>query len=184
MTTTLTLKKSVAYNAARSWADGFTPALNQISCNLIFGNAKLMSVYFKTPTDYQDRKLGTDQIIEMDKLRMSYRIRENKYMPYFLEGFTIRCSAKHGESELEKIMNNPAHADFLLYAIAGEEYGQVECAVLIDLKVLGAYLKAYPNAIEKAHHGNGFVEFKYNDLPKDVIAGTWNLTWKGEVSCQ
>lgn len=184
--TTLTLnKKTAAYNAARSWADGFTPALNQISCNLIFGNAKLMSVYFKTPTDYQDRKLGTDQIIEMDKLRMSYRIRENKYMPYFLQGFTIRCSAKYGESELEKIMNNPAHADFLLYAIADEkEYGVVECAVLIDLKVLGAYLKAYPEAIEKAHKGQGFIEFKYDDLPKAVVAGTWNLTRKGEVSCQ
>lgn len=178
--TTLTLnKKTVAYNAARSWADGYTPVLNQIACNIIFSDARLMSVYFKSPTDHQDRKLGTDQIIEMDRVRMSYRIREYKYKPYCLSGFTIRTSGI--ENELYKIQNEPNFADFLLYAIADEEkYGEVDSAVLIDLKVLGAYLKQNPEAIEKAHKNAGFIEFKYEDLPDEVVAGMWNLKRKGE----
>src|SRR5690349_18254001 len=101
---TLTLnKKTVAYNAARSWADGFDPMMNQIAANIIFRDPKLMSVYFLKPSSYQDQKLGTDTTIEMDRIRVSYRIREHRHMRYFLEGFTIRTSGI--ESELYKIQN-------------------------------------------------------------------------------
>ena len=182
--TTLTLNKAKtkAYNVQRRWADGFDPMMAQIAANIIYGRADLMSVYFLKPTDHQDRKLGTDQIIKVSDIRMSYRIREYKYKPYCLEGFTIRTSGI--ENELYKIQHEPNFADFLLYAIADEEkYGVVDSGVLVDLKVLGAYLKQNPEAIEKAHKGQGFIEFKYDDLPEDVVAGLWNLKRKGEV-CQ
>jgi len=179
--TTLTLNKAKtkAYDSNRAWADQYTPVLNQIACNIIFNDPKLMSVYFLKPTDHQDRKLGTDQIIRTTDLRMSYRIREYIYKPYCLLGFTVRTSGI--ESELYKIMNEDRFASYLLYAIADEEkYGEVDSAVLVDLRVLGAYLKQNPEAIEKAHKGQGFIEFKYDDLPEDVVAGLWNLKKKGE----
>jgi hypothetical protein len=178
-TLTLNKAKTKAYDASRKWADGYDPMMNQIACNIIFNDPKLISVYFLKPTDAQDRKLGTDKVITVSDIRMSYRIREYKYKPYFLEGFTIRTSGI--ESELYKIMNEDRFASFLLYACADEEkYGEVDSAVLVDLKVLGAYLKQNPAAIEQAYKGSGFISFKYDELPSEVIAGLWNLKRKGE----
>jgi hypothetical protein len=134
-----------------------------------------MSVYFNKPALYEDRKLGIDMWIDVQRTKISYRIREAKYKDYFLQGFTIRNVSKYGETELQKLMRDD-YADFLLYAVAHpENVGEVEYAILIDLKSVGAQLQHFPHIAENATKKNGFIDFNYDAFPTSVICGTWNV---------
>ncbi|HVW64130.1 MAG TPA: hypothetical protein VHB01_03875 [Nitrosospira sp.] len=165
----------MSYDDQRQWADQYTPQLNQVAANIIFSDPKLIGVNFIKPSLYEDRKLGIDMWIDVQKTKVSHRIREAKYKDYFLEGFTIRATAKYGESELQKLMRDD-YADFLLYAIAHpDNYGEVDCAVLIDLKSLGAQLQRFPHIAENATKKNGFIDFNYDAFPSSIICGTWNV---------
>lgn len=176
---TLTLKAR-NYDAARKWSDGYTAELNQIAATILYESPKLLSVYFKTPSLADDRKLGIDMWIETDRMKVSYRVRESKYRRYALEGFTIRTSSLGGKSELDKLQN-PDFSDFMLYAIADAKvYGRVDCAAMIDMKVLAASLAANPSLIENAEKGSNFIDLKYDDLPLEVVCGLYNLKRKGD----
>ena len=181
MSTTLTLKTK-SYNKQRAWSDQYIPMMNQVAANIIIQDPKLLSVYFKYPSLSEDRKLGIDMHLAMEPAKLSFRVRESKYLPYFCEGFTIRTVSGYGPSELEKVQLDN-YADFLLYAIADpSEYGEIDCAVLIDLKLLGAQLKAFPHLIEAAEKKDGFIDFKYDAFPSEIVVGFWN-THKKESSC-
>jgi hypothetical protein len=178
---TLSLKTK-SYNKQRAWSDQYNPMLNQVAANIIFNDPKLMNVWFKFPSLGEDRKLGIDMHLAMDSVKLSYRVREAKYLPFFCEGFTIRTTSGFGPSELEKCQQDN-YADFLLYAVAHpSEYGEIDAAVLIDLKLLGAQLKAFPHLIEAAEKKNGFIDFKYDDFPSSIVVGMWNVKQK-ESSC-
>ena len=170
----------MTYEVQRKWADQYNSQLNQVAANIIFSDPKLMSVYFKTPTLNEDRKLGIDCWIDVERTKLSYRIREAKYKEYFFNGFTVRTTAKFGESELKKLMRDD-YADFLLYAVAHpDNYGEVDMAVLLDLKLAGAQLQRFPYITENATKGNGFIEFKYDAFPIPIVVGLWNVQKKIE----
>jgi hypothetical protein len=174
---TLSLKTK-SYDVQRSWADQYEPMMNNVAGTILFADPKLLSVYF-TYSQYQDRKQGVDMQLVLAPTRFSYRVREAKYKEYFLNEFTIRNTARYGPSELEKIQTDN-YASFLLYACAHpSEYGVIDCAVMIDLGVLGSQLVAYPHLIEKAVKKNGFISFEYDSFPSDIVCGTWNLKRKG-----
>lgn len=165
----------MSYDVQRRWADQYDSQLNQVAANIIFSDPKLIGVYFNKPSLNEDRKLGIDCWIDVQRTKISYRIREAKYKDYFLEGFTIRTAAKYGESELQKLMRDD-YADFLLYAIAHpDNYGEVDCAILIDLKSVGAQLLHFPHIAENATKKNGFIDFNYDAFPSSIICGTWNV---------
>ena len=175
---TLSLKTK-SYDVQRSWANQYDSMMNQLACNILVSSSKLLSVYFKHPSLSEDRKQGIDMHIVMEPTKLSYRVREAKYKEYFLNEFTIRNTARYGLSELEKIQTDN-YASFLLYACAHpSEYGVIDCAVMIDLGVLGSQLVAYPHLIEKAVKKNGFISFEYDSFPSDIVCGTWNLKRKG-----
>lgn len=180
MSTTLTLHNK-RYLNQREFADQYDNEMSQIACNILFSDPKLLSVFFRPPSLHEDRKLGIDQWVDVERMKISYRIRDTKFKPYFLSGFTIRNVSRFGPTELEKIQT-PDYADWLLYAVAHpSEYGVVDCAVLIDLKLLGAQLKAYPHLIEQATKGNGFLEFSYDAFPSDPVVGVYGVKRKEAV---
>jgi hypothetical protein len=163
------------YQEARKWADRYNPHMNQIAAHLLYTN-NLMSVEFSLPSLHEDRKQGIDMWVDTHRAKFSYRIRNADAKPYFLDGFTIRTAAKNGKCELEKI-HEDGYADFLLYALAHpDKYGEIECAVLIDIKAVGAQLNAFPHLIDNAKKGNGFIEFPYhNFFPYPVVVGTYGV---------
>lgn len=167
-------KDYMNYEQSRKWSDMYQPEMNQIAAGLILSDPKLISVYFKLPSAAEDQKLGIDMKIEVERIKISYRTRRAEHEKYWKEGFTIRNKARHGETELEKLQRDD-YADFLLYALANpDNYGQVDRAVLIDLKGVGIQLKRYPHILENAQRGNGFVDFNYDAFPHSVIVGCWN----------
>jgi hypothetical protein len=169
-----------SYDKARAWADQYNSHLNQLAAHLMYTN-NLMSVHFKQPSLYEDRKFGIDCWLEQERTKFSYRIRKAEAKPYFMEGFTIRTSAKHGLSELQKVQTD-GYADFLLYAVAHpDNYGEVDAAVLIDLKSVGAQLKAHPHLIEQATKGNGFIDFNYDAFPYPVVVGMYGVKERGKT---
>ncbi|PTR15255.1 hypothetical protein C8R31_104284 [Nitrosospira sp. Nsp2] len=182
MSNTLSLHNK-RYLNQREFSDQYDSHMSQVACNILFSDPKLLSVYFKTPSLSEDRKLGIDQWIDVERMKISYRIRDAKFKPYFLEGFTIRNVSRFGPTELEKIQTDD-YADWLLYAVAHpSEYGVVDCGVLIDLKSVGSQLVTYPHLIEQATKGNGFLEFSYDAFPSDPVVGTYGVKRKEAVPC-
>jgi hypothetical protein len=171
----------MSYIESRKWADQYSPAMNQVAAHLMYTN-NLMSVHFRLPTPDEDRKLGIDMWLYQERTKFAYRVRKAKDAPYFMEGFTIRTAAKKGPSELEKLQGG-TYADFLLYGLASDNYGEIQCAVLIDMNSVGAQLNKYPHLIEDAKKGKGFIDFSYDDFPFPVVVGMYGVKHKGEMIC-
>ena len=55
---------------------------------------------------------------------------------------------------------------------------------MLDIKLLGVQLKAYPHLIEQAVQKNGFISFSYDSFPEDIVVGTYGLQRKGEAVCR
>lgn len=153
------------YQKQRKRSDLYLPAMNQLAANILFQDA-LISVNFIPPTAFQDQRLGTDMFMEVDRIRLAYRTRSHKYMRYFLEGFTLRTP-----SELEKVKQG-IYADYLLYAVEHPtNLGELDAGVLIDMKSVGAQLNTYPEILQKAVKGDGFIDINYDAFPHPVLAG-------------
>lgn len=168
------------YTASRGWSDQYTESLSQIGVEIMYKN-NLMGCYFVPPTLNQDRKHGIDMIVVTETIKMSYRVRQASALPYWEKGFTIRTSSRGYPSELDKIQS-PGFADYLVYGIAHPtKYGEVQGAVMIDLKSVGAQLVADPSLIKKATKKNDFIEFKYTDFPDPIIVGLYGIDNKGEL---
>ena len=162
------------YETRRKWGDLFIPSMNQMAAELLQRNA-LLSPSFLNPTVNEDRRLGIDQYIDVDRIKLSYRTRKFNALPYVLEGFTLRKP-----SELQKVMKG-IHADYLLYAVASEEDdGSLLAGILIDLKSVGEQLNRFPSILEKASHHNDFVDFSYDLFPYEVCVGWWGVKRKEE----
>lgn len=163
----------MSYQTSRNWADAYLPQQNQIACGLLI-EKNLLSVVFTPPTFYEDARSGVDTYIDIERLKVAYRVRKQADHEYWRKGFTLRTSKRNGNlSELEKVMKGDAsYADFLLYSVADEdEPGQLMCSALIDLKSVGAQLVAYPEILNAAHFGTGFVDLPYGLFPSEVVMG-------------
>ncbi|MBT9540383.1 hypothetical protein [Thiobacillus sp.] len=162
----------MSYQTSRNWADAYLPQQNQIACGLLL-EKNLISVVFTPPTYAEDAISGVDTYIDISRLKLAYRVRKQSDHDYWRKGFTLRTSKKNGHlSELEKVMAQSAdYADYLLYSVADDEPGQLMCSCLIDLKSCGAQLVAYPEILNKAHFGNGFVDLPYELFPDHIVMG-------------
>ena len=165
----------MTYQSSRNWADAYLASQNQIACGLLI-EKNLISVVFTPPTYAEDAISGVDTYIDIERLKMAYRVRKQAHHDYWRKGFTLRTSKRNGHlSELEKVMKGDAsYADYLLYSVAAEdeeEPGQLMCSALIDLKSVGAQLVAYPEILNAAHFGTGFVDLPYGLFPSEVVMG-------------
>lgn len=159
------------YSQQRNWADLYLPEQNNAAAHLLLTKG-LIDLTFLPPTKADDQRNGIDQVIKVDSMKVSYRIRKFSALEFWRWGFTLRTSG--ATSELEKIMKQDAsYADYLLYSIASpDEPGKLEKSCLIDLKSVGAQLKEIPSILKnEAKFGEGFVDLAYAAFPNHVVVG-------------
>ena len=129
---------------------------------------------FTPPTYREDAANGIDSYIDIERMKIAFRVRDFSYFDFWKEGFTLRTSKRFGyPSELEKVMAQDAsYADWMLYSLADEyEPGQLAASVLIDLKSVGAQLVAHPEILAEAHRTDYFIDLPYSAFPDDVVMG-------------
>lgn len=161
------------YQQSRNWADAYIPQQRQIATGLLI-HTNSISVLFTPPTYKEDAISGIDDYIDIERLKVAYRVRKFAHHDYWRWGFTLRTSKKYGNlSELEKVMQKSAsYADYMLYSVADEhEPGALMCSALIDLKSVGAQLVAYPEILNEAKWSDYFVDLPYAAFPDPVIVG-------------
>lgn len=161
------------YEKRREKADIYIPVQRQIATGLLI-QKNLISVVFTPPTYREDAVNGVDDYIDIERMKVAYRVRNFEAYEYWRWGFTLRTSKKYGyPSELEKVMAQEAsYADWLLYSLADpHEEGQLAASVLIDLKSVGAQLVAHPEILAEAHRTDYFVDLPYAAFPDDVVIG-------------
>lgn len=165
---------SSTYQESRNWADAYLAQQRQIATGLLI-HTNSISVVFTPPTYKEDAVSGIDDYIDIERLKVAYRVRQAKHIDYWRWGFTLRVSKKYGHpSELEKVMAQSAsYADYMLYSVADEhEPGQLLVSALIDLKAVGAQLVAYPEILtNEAKWSDYFVDLPYAAFPDPVIVG-------------
>lgn len=164
---------SSVYEERRAWADSFIAEQRQVATGILL-TKNLISVIFTPPTYAEDAISGIDDYIDFTRLKVAYRVRKFSDYSYWRDGFTLRTSKKYGyPSELEKVMQQGAsYADWLLYSVADEhEPGKIMASILIDLKSVGAQLKAYPQILNDAQRNNQFVDLSYSAFPENIIGG-------------
>lgn len=163
------------YEKRREKADIYVPQQRQIATGMLI-EKNLISVVFTPPTYREDAVNGVDDYIDIERMKVAYRVRVASYADYWREGFTLRTSKKYGyPSELEKVMSQDAsYADWMLYSLADEhEPGRLAASVLIDLKSVGAQLVAHPEILRDAHRTDYFVDLPYGAFPDDVVMGIY-----------
>lgn len=161
------------YERRREKADIYIPQQRQIATGMLI-QKNLISVVFTPPTYREDAVNGVDDYIDIERMKVAYRVRDFSYFKFWKEGFTLRTSKKYGyPSELEKVMAGDAsYADWMLYSLADEHMeGQLAASILIDLKSVGAQLVAHPEILREAHRTDYFVDLSYGAFPDNVVMG-------------
>jgi hypothetical protein len=164
---------SAAYQDARKWADAYKPQQRQIATGLLI-EKNLISVVFTEPTYREDAANGIDDYIDIERMKVAYRVRKFEHFEYWKQGFTLRTSSKYGyPSELEKVMQQKVdYADWLLYSVADQhEPGELMTSALIDLKSVGAQLVQYPEILAEAYRNDYFIDLPYAAFPEHVVMG-------------
>lgn len=164
------------YQKARKWSDLYLPAMNHMAADLLSQN-NLIVPSFQNATQWQDTKEGIDMIVNFDRIKLAYRVRNYSTLPYVLNGFTIRRTGT--TSELQKILDGAYQAEYLLYGVASpDDDGTLAAGVMIDMKSVAAQLGAYPDILNKAYWNRDFVELHYDDFPEWPCVGYFGLRRK------
>lgn len=161
------------YQDARTWADAYQAQQRQIATGLLI-EKNLINVVFTPPTYREDAVSGIDDYIDIERMKVAYRVRKWVHHEYWRHGFTLRTTKKYSyPSELEKVMQGDAsYADWMLYSVADEhDAGKLAVSALIDLKSVGAQLTAYPGILNEAKRGEYFIDLPYAAFPAPVIMG-------------
>lgn len=164
---------STAYQDARTWADAYQAQQRQIATGLLI-EKNLISVVFTPPTYREDAINGVDDYIDIERMKVAYRVRKFHHHEYWRWGFTLRTSSKYGNpSELDKVMEQKAdYADWMLYSVADEEEpGKLLVSALLDLKSVGAQLAAYPEILKEANRSEYFIDLPYAAFPSHIVMG-------------
>lgn len=161
------------YQDARTWADAYQAQQRQIATGLLIHN-NLINVIFTPPTYKQDAVLGVDDYIDIERMKVAYRVRKFQHYEFWRWGFTLRTSSKYGNpSELDKVMEQKAdYADWMLYSVADEhDAGKLAVSALLDLKAIGAQLVAYPEILREANRSEYFIDLPYAAFPSHIVMG-------------
>lgn len=128
-----------AWQRDKNQADKFLPQLKRIAGDYLIGSA---------PQE-EDAERNTDLIVlGLNAVRIACRVRKYQYHARYGGEFTIRESRPSGtKTELEKIIEG--WGDYIIYAIADEDYEDFICWVLGDLKVFRSWF----HAETKRNHG-------------------------------
>lgn len=158
---------SSLYKKKRAWSDLFEPEMNQLATYLILEN-NLMNVTFTPPTYREDALCGVDQYIDIERLKVAYRVRKWDALNFWRWGFTLRTP-----HELNRVMSQKADGpDYMLYALADpDEEGKIASAALIDLKSVGYQLNRYPEILREADKSDYFVDLSYGAFPEHIVMG-------------
>lgn len=132
---------------------------------------------FQNATQWQDQREGIDMIVNFDRVKLAYRVRNYNALPYVLNGFTIRRTGQ--VSELQKILDGSYQADYMLYGVSHpNDDGTLAAGVMIDMKSVATQLIAFPDILNKATWADQFVEVKYDDFPEWPCVGYFGLRRK------
>ena len=135
-------------------------------------------------TEYEDKKLATDIVVN-EKIRIAFRVRENKYINKKNE-FTIRTKSKSEKirTELDKIKDGLV--DYMLYCFLDNRARRIIYFSLIDLKAFGNHLsnvdyperKNFDNTAFIAPNKNNFDIFD-EDVKEKILRRIYNLETLG-----
>lgn len=158
---------SSLYKKKRAWSDLYEPQMNQLATHLILEN-NLMNITFTPPTYREDALCGVDQYIDIERLKVAYRVRKWEAHEFWRWGFTLRTP-----HELKRVMSVKADGpDYMLYAVADEhEEGKIASAALIDLKSVGYQLNQHPEILREAEKSDYFIDLSYGAFPEHVVVG-------------
>jgi hypothetical protein len=162
-----------AYQDARTWADAYQAEQRQIATGLLI-TKNLINVVFTPPTYREDAVNGVDDYIDIERMKVAYRVRRAHQFEFWRWGFTLRTTKKYNyPSELEKVMEgNASYADWMLYSVADEhDAGKLAISALIDLKSVGAQLVAYPEILREANRSEYFIDLPYAAFPEHIVMG-------------
>jgi hypothetical protein len=156
----------MSYQQSRNWADQYDAALCEMAAYFLeAGN--LVPIEFRYPSLSEDRKAGIDMWMQIDPIKLAFRVRDASTEDYFFRGFTIRTSGN--PSELSKVLSEN-YADYLLYALAHPDIpGELQAGFLLDMKSVGAQLTADKTLLAKATRGSSFVELPYQNFWKSPV---------------
>lgn len=134
------------------------------------------------PPIEEDRERNTDLVVlKMDSVRIACRVRTEDYYSQkdYKNEFTIRTSRPSGQkTELRKVIEG--WGDYMFYGFGNGQ--MLICWHLLDLKVFRSYFfnmamrSKVPREIPNRDGSSGFMPFKINDFPHELIIAKYDKT--------
>lgn len=154
----------------KRWSDKFLPEIKSILGLYLIGE----------PPVEEDAERNTDlMVLRMEAIRIGCRIRRNKYLGRYGDGFTIRAGRPSGtKTELAKIIEG--WGDYFFYGFCDDKEASLEIWTLSDLKIFRGWftreiLKTgkIPGDLKNNYdNSSSLLGIKWFNLPKEFVVAT------------